>query len=39
VLAQPYTSVSQYSDASGSQRATSVFPFSVSLRLVYEMKL
>ena len=39
VLAQPFTYVSQYSDASGTQRATSVFPFSVMLRLVYEKKL
>jgi outer membrane receptor protein involved in Fe transport len=39
VLAQPFTNVSQYTDASGSLRATSVYPFSVMLRVVYEIKL
>jgi outer membrane receptor protein involved in Fe transport len=39
VLAQPFTNVAQYTDASGSLRATSVFPFSVILRVVYEKKL
>lgn len=39
VLAQPFTHVSQYADASGTLRASSVLPFSVVVRLVYEMKL
>ncbi len=39
VLAQPFTNVSQYTDASGTLRATSVYPFSVMLRVVYEIKL
>lgn len=39
VLAQPFTNVSQYTDAGGSLRATSVFPVSALLRVVYEKKL
>lgn len=39
VLAQPFTNVTVYSDANGTQRATGVVPFSVILRVVYEKKL
>ncbi len=39
LLAQPYTSVAQYADGSGSLRSTSIYPYSATLRATLELKL
>jgi hypothetical protein len=39
LLAEPATEVTRYTDAGGTVRSTSVFPFSAILRVSLEMQL